>query len=62
MGVTEILHEIEALPVKDRRVLFEKLGQLAAPEALDSFRESMAEAARGELIDFDEVVSELYRP
>ena len=62
MGVTDILHEIEALPAKDRQTLFEKLGTLTEADIPASFRESMAEAARGDLIDFDEALKELDRP
>jgi len=61
MSVTQILHEIEALPAKDRKKLFTKLSALTASDVPESFRESMAEAARGELIDLDEALGELDR-
>jgi len=59
MSVVQILHEIEALPAKDRRKLFAKLSELSAADVPESFRESMAEAARGELLDFDTTLREL---
>lgn len=62
MGVTEILHEIEALPGKDRQALFARLGELAESDIPASFRQGMAEAARGELVDLDEALRELERP
>ncbi len=59
MSVTEILHEIEALPSAERLRLVEKLVQLTETDVPESLRQSMAEAARGELIDFDEARGDL---
>ena len=59
MSATEILEKIEQLPIEERRRLFQKLSELEnVPESL---RESLAEAARGELIDFDDALRELDR-
>jgi predicted transcriptional regulator len=62
MGVTEILHEIEALPSVEQLLLFEKLKKLAKQDVPESFLQGMAEAERGELIDMDEALRELDRP
>jgi len=62
MSVAQILQEIETLPPKERRKLFSKLSELNAPDVPESFRLGMAEAARGELLDFDESVRDLDRP
>jgi hypothetical protein len=59
MGVTELLHEIEALPSEERLRLVEKLVQLTEADVPESLRQSMAEAARGEFIDMDEALKEL---
>ena len=57
MGVTELLHEIEALPTEERLRLVEKLVQLTESDVPESLRQSMAEAARGEFIEMDEALS-----
>jgi len=62
MGVTELLHEIEALPSEDRLRLVEKLVQLTEADVPESLRQSMAEAERGELIEMDEALKELDAP
>ncbi len=51
MGVAELLHEIEGLPPKKRRVLFTKIRELEEAEILETLRQSVAEADRGELVD-----------
>jgi hypothetical protein len=61
MGVTELLHEIEALPSEERLRLVEKLVQLTEADIPESLRQSMAEAARGEFIEMDEALKELDR-
>jgi hypothetical protein len=59
MSANEILQKIEQLPDKDRQELFRKLSEFDdMPEAL---RQSLAEAARGELIDLDDALQELDR-
>ena len=62
MGVAEILHEIEALPSEEQALIFTKLRDLTVAEVPESLRESMAEAAAGNLIEFDEALTELDRP
>jgi hypothetical protein len=62
MGVTELLHEIEALPSEERLRLVEKLMQLTEADVPESLRQSMAEAERGEFIDMDEALKELDAP
>ena len=59
MSANEILQKIEELPDKDRRWLFGKLSELN--EVPDSLRQSLAEAARGEFVDFDDALQELDR-
>ena len=57
MSATEILEKIEQLPAEERRKLFQKLSELEnVPESL---RDSLAEAARGELISLDDALQEL---
>jgi len=62
MSVTEILHQIEALPTEERLELVNKLVELREADIPESLRQSMAEAERGELIDLDDALSELDRP
>lgn len=52
MSATEILEKIEQLPAKERQQLFEKLSELE--DVPQSFRDSLAEAARGELIPLND--------
>jgi hypothetical protein len=59
MSVTEILHEIEALPSEERIRLVEKLVQLTESEVPESFRQGMAEAARGDLLELDDALRDL---
>lgn len=59
MGITDILHEIEALPAEERLRLVEKLVQLTEADVPESLRQSMTEAARGEFIEMDEALKEL---
>ncbi len=59
MSVTDILHEIEALPAEERLRLVGKLIQLTEADVPESLRQSMAEAARGELVDMDDAPREL---
>ena len=59
MSANEILQKIEELPDEERRQLFQKLSEL--DEVPQSLRQSLAEAARGELIDLDDALQELDR-
>ena len=59
MSANEILQKIEELPEKERRELFQKLSEL--DEVPQSLRQSLAEAARGELIGLDDALEELDR-
>jgi len=62
MGVTEILHEIEALPSAEQLLLLEKLRRLTEHDVPESFRRGMAEAEQGKLIDLDDALQELDGP
>jgi hypothetical protein len=59
MSASEILQKIEELPENERRWLFKKLSQF--DQIPESLRASLAEAARGELIDLDDALQELDR-
>ena len=59
MSANEILQKIEQLPDKDRRELFRKLSEF--DDMPESLRQSLAEAARGELIDLEDALQELDR-
>ncbi|MBA3961273.1 MAG: hypothetical protein H0X40_05150 [Chthoniobacterales bacterium] len=59
MSVAELLEKIEALPNSDRVALLQKLSE--RDEIPASLRESLAEAARGELMDLDDALQELDR-
>lgn len=59
MSANEILQKIEELPEEERRELFQKLSEL--DEVPQSLRQSLAEAARGELIGLDDALQELDR-
>jgi hypothetical protein len=59
MSANKILQEIEQLPEKDRRELFRKLSEF--DDMPESLRQSLSEAARGELIDLDDALQELDR-
>jgi hypothetical protein len=53
MSAPELLKEIGELPCEDRRWLLQKLSEMESiPESL---RQSLAEAARGELIPLDSI-------
>ncbi len=62
MSVAEILHQIEALPSKDRWEVLEHTRQLLAAEIPESFAQGMAEIARGETIELDEALKALDSP
>ncbi len=62
MSATELLQKIEQLPTKERQWLLQKLSELDDPDIPESLRQSMAEAARGELIELDDALRELDRP
>lgn len=57
--MAEILHEIEALPLKDRWQVLELTRHLLEPEIPESFKEGMEAIARGETMDLDEALPEL---
>ena len=59
MSVTEILHEIEALPPQDRWQVLEHTRQLLDADIPESFKEGMEAIARGDVIDLDEAMPEL---
>lgn len=59
MSANEILERIEQLPDKERRELFQKLSEF--DDMPESLRQSLAEAARGELIPLDDALQELDR-
>jgi hypothetical protein len=59
MSAAQLLHEIESLPKHEQLWLLEKLGALTEAEIPESFRQSMAEAERGELIELDEALRDL---
>jgi hypothetical protein len=59
MSASEILQKIDELPTEEREWLLQKLSETEnIPESL---RRSLAEAARGELIDLDDALQELDR-
>ena len=59
MSATELLQKIEELPGNERLWLLEKLSELEDTDIPESLRQSMAEAARGELIELDDALREL---
>jgi hypothetical protein len=59
VSVTEILHEIEALPPQDRWQILEHTRHLLEPDIPESFKEGMEAIARGETLDLDEAMPEL---
>jgi hypothetical protein len=62
MSVTEILHQIEALPPKDRWQVLELTRHLLEPEIPESFTRGMAEVERGEVMDLDAALKALDTP
>ena len=59
MSAAEILQKIDELPTEERDWLLRKLSEIEnIPESL---RQSLGEAARGELIDLDDALQELDR-
>lgn len=62
MSTNELWREIEALARPDQVLLLERLSALTSSEVPESFRQGMAEAARGDLGDFDECLKELDAP
>ena len=59
MSTSDLLHKIETLPKSDQLWLLEKLSEMTEADIPNSFRRSMAEAERGELIELDEALREL---
>ena len=62
MSVTEILHQIEALPPKDRWQVLEHTRHLLEDEIPESFTQGMAEIARGEVLELDDAIKALDTP
>jgi len=62
MSVTEILHQIEALPTKDRWQVLEHTRHLLEPEIPESFAQAMSEIERGAVIELDDALKELDKP
>ena len=62
MSTSELWHAIEALPKPEQVLLLERLSALTSSEVPESFRQAMAEAERGELIDLEESLKELDGP
>jgi hypothetical protein len=59
VSLSEILHEIEALPPEDRWQVLEHTRHLLEPDIPEAFKEGMEAIARGETIDLDEAMPEL---
>lgn len=59
MSATDLLHEIESLPRDERLWLLERLNVMAEDDVPESFRQSFAEAQRGEVIDLDTALRDL---
>ncbi len=59
MSVLEIMHQIEALPPKERWEILEQTRHLLEPDLPEEFKEGMAAIARGEVIDLDDAMPEL---
>ena len=59
VSLSEILHEIEALPPEDRWQVLEHTRHLLEPDIPEEFKEGMEAIARGETIDLDEAMPEL---
>jgi hypothetical protein len=62
VSVAEILHQIEALPPKDRWQVLEHTRHLLEPEIPESFVQGMAEIARGDVIELDDALKGLDTP
>ena len=62
MSVTEILHQIEALPTKERWQILEHTRQLLEPEIPEEFARAMSEIERGEVMDLDDALKALDKP
>lgn len=59
MSVNEIMHQIEALPSKERWEILEHTRHLLEPDIPEAFKEGMEAIARGEVIDLDDAMPEL---
>lgn len=62
MGVAEIVEEIKSLPAEQRWEVLERTREMLDPDIPASFKQGMAEIARGEVIELDEALGELDRP
>ena len=59
MSVAEILHQIEALPTRERWKVLEHTRHLLEPDIPEAFAEGMKAIALGETVDLDEAMPEL---
>ncbi len=59
MTAKEVIFLIDALPLKERARVIKHVHEIEDIEVPASFKESMAEAERGELIDLDDALKEL---
>jgi hypothetical protein len=57
--VTEILHEIEALPTEERWQVLKQTREMLESEIPENFKEGMAAIARGDTVDLKEVMQDL---
>ena len=57
--VTEILHEIEALPTEERWQVLRQTREMLEAEIPESFKGGMAAIAQGDTADLNEVMQEL---
>jgi predicted transcriptional regulator len=62
MGLAEILDGIKSLSPEQRWQVLERTREMLGSEIPESFKQGMAEIARGEVADLDEVLEELDRP
>ena len=59
MSVSEIIHEIEALPTEERCKLLEQLHELSEKDIPESFKEGMEDARAGRFVDME---TALFKP
>jgi predicted transcriptional regulator len=59
VSLSEILHEIDALPPEDRWQVLEHTRLLLETDIPAEFKEGMEAIARGETLDLDEAMPEL---
>ena len=61
MSVSEILHQIEALPSQEKWQVLELTRSLLEPEIPREFMDAMAEIERGDVEDLDVALKDLDR-